>query len=1147
MPASLAVSIFMTIASSMYQQRQAKKAAAKAKAAEDARKGFEIVVDGDSFPVSIVYGRAKVGGVRVWHSVRANYALPTSNADRIIGSFGTQAVTTRTGFAAFTHPGVATFDVAYPPGIVAQTTTSVSFNTNDIVLYKYVDEGYGSYYQDLRTWTGAGFKIDYAVNSINAQGFNITFYLSSLMASSEDPISVSGMEFHYTTAVSGNAATFTSQYNDFLAYQQVLCYAKIGGVIDYIIDDSFFYNDPAMSVAEQSTSLTGIVPAWAGSLVPSIGMTKGIRAETYNYGGRHHSCITANFTNRNDSVFSKLASAAVIAKLNRDDAQFNGVPNLAFFLEGRVVPQYHVGGGGYFYDSFDRAGVILWDIPVASTSVPGGINWWETYVWGDPPQSSAVQEGGYFKGLPGDWQQLYAESDNLGEIRVIEYSFKKFPGSEPVEWQANRFNIQNYNPTYTGTEIYRIEITLEAYSPGDLTGGLVFELRNLIDGNPMMQYLWVFGSVDYGLVPSWATNYTYFDVDFYDGQEHIVRVEIGASNIALKIDGVLAGNIPHTSVHNGFTDVYWNVEDGAALGYVFMDLTETAVVGTGGGTISGEAYSTNNAMVLLDYLLDDTLGKALDVSEIDIDSFIAGAIICDIPVQEVTVGGKIWQPTDGSRNIQTRTLPLYECNIVLDSSKKVRDNIEAILATTGDARLVWSGGKYKFKLEDPVNPTISATLTDEDFVMDSDVEIAWPSTKDRLNHCTIRYQNEFQNFKEDTVAWPAKMNGQTVKGIGEVIYAATGGHNADGGPGTFLNTYGVWNGTAEYVELKWKVRPAVSGLFQVTMVSDDIGYAYLNGQIFTSSTWPDVINSQVYLSNTETYDLQINCQNTNPGGNRSVGLRILSPQGTEIWTTRFPSYSSLITATYSDELYRQYLAEDNGLELETELYMDGITDYHHALAKAKQIVKVSRTAAVVKFKFVIKDRYFEPGDYVELQSQRLNIGISDTFIVKVDEVNIENNLVCEIRASRWTPEQYAWTIEDEVIDQGVTYQSYLYPIAATDRMAVGSTLLSGSLREGVVRWTEQLDVGSTLLSGARVNVQLFYNYYQAEQFEVNSTLLSGVRTQVQLYYNNYQAEQFDVGSTLLSGARTDVQVYYTTYPAEQLEMGSTLLSGTRSS
>ena len=69
-----------------------------------------------------------------------------------------------------------------------------------------------------------------------------------------------------------------------------------------------------------------------------------------------------------------------------------------------------------------------------------------------------------------------------------------------------------------------------------------------------------------------------------------------------------------------------------------------------------------------------------------------------------------------------------------------------------------------------------------------------------------------------------------------------------------------------------------------------------------------------------------------------------------VWTTRSDAYTGFITVNTSSSVYDQMLLEDGDLELETDIFADGITDYYHALAKAEELVRTSRTAFGIKFK-----------------------------------------------------------------------------------------------------------------------------------------------------------------------------------------------------
>jgi len=174
---------------------------------------------------------------------------------------------------------------------------------------------------------------------------------------------------------------------------------------------------------------------------------------------------------------------------------------------------------------------------------------------------------------------------------------------------------------------------------------------------------------------------------------------------------------------------------------------------------TSKSYSNNPAYCLLDYLLSSKYGRGISVNQIDLASFYNAAQVCNTIVRSnVELQGNIWKPSDGSRNIINRNLPLYECNITLDTTVAVRDNITSLLETMKGAELLWSSGKYKLLLQYPASNNdiqLAGTITDDDLLRDT-ISIKWPSASERLNYVTVKYKNEAVNFKEDTVSWPPK-------------------------------------------------------------------------------------------------------------------------------------------------------------------------------------------------------------------------------------------------------------------------------------------------------------------------------------------------------------------------------------------------------
>ena len=114
-----------------------------------------------------------------------------------------------------------------------------------------------------------------------------------------------------------------------------------------------------------------------------------------------------------------------------------------------------------------------------------------------------------------------------------------------------------------------------------------------------------------------------------------------------------------------------------------------------------------------------------------------------------------------SEEASTRNLPLYECNLVLDPSQPVRQNVNKILDTMGQADLIWSDGLYKLQLEYPTSQAEEDALinanhsfTDSDLIGEQ-VVIKYPSSEDKFNQATVKFRNENKNFAEDSVSFPA--------------------------------------------------------------------------------------------------------------------------------------------------------------------------------------------------------------------------------------------------------------------------------------------------------------------------------------------------------------------------------------------------------
>jgi len=539
-----------------------------------------------------------------------------------------------------------------------------------------------------------------------------------------------------------------------------------------------------------------------------------------------------------------------------------------------------------------------------------------------------------------------------------------------------------------------------------------------------------------------------------------------------------------------------------------------SIIRTGAGTLGDPyqyslglvyTYSNNSALVLLDYLLDNVSGKALLVDEIDLESFYKASIVCSKIVQtDVVVAGNIFRPIDGTRNVKLRDLPLYECNLLLDTKKSIRDNVETILSSMGDARLVWSSGKYKLQLFYPESEIetaalVSEVLDDSNIVLDQDIEIGWPSASDRFNHCVIRFSNEHENFKEDSVAWPPKV-GMTTSNYKNVdalfskdIYYGVGGIRYTPGiflndpseksGGRLLNNCAVWAGNGPECELDYKFildreNLSVNGsneeklkieftgddkiewaLWQINSLepySESLIHAeplqYNWKKVFTREltipqnpdiTKPGMFRLWVYGMDTSGED-----DESKVTAGRGVALRILKGN-LILWNTRETAYDRIVKKHVSNELYQQWLEEDNGLELETEIFAEGITDPYHALAKAEELARTSRGTFTLKLKYRVENGLLEPGDIVQVASETLKIGNDTPAYFKVNSVQLDENFESLLELTRFHYSFLAWNVKDDesntvspVFDSYIPAPMYL---TYTQDVTNASTISSGRL------------------------------------------------------------------------------------------------------
>ena len=145
-------------------------------------------------------------------------------------------------------------------------------------------------------------------------------------------------------------------------------------------------------------------------------------------------------------------------------------------------------------------------------------------------------------------------------------------------------------------------------------------------------------------------------------------------------------------------------------------------------------YQTNPAWCLLDFLTSERYGKGLSLSDIDLQSFYDASVICETQVT----------PYSGASDIN-----IFDTNAVLDTSKKVIDNVrELIKGCRG--YLPYTAGKYSLVIE--TTGTASITLNEDDIF--GGLKLQSEDKNNKYNRVIVSFVNPDRNYQVDQVQFP---------------------------------------------------------------------------------------------------------------------------------------------------------------------------------------------------------------------------------------------------------------------------------------------------------------------------------------------------------------------------------------------------------
>ena len=149
---------------------------------------------------------------------------------------------------------------------------------------------------------------------------------------------------------------------------------------------------------------------------------------------------------------------------------------------------------------------------------------------------------------------------------------------------------------------------------------------------------------------------------------------------------------------------------------------------------SSATFSTNPAFCLLDYLRNERYGKGIATANIDLQSFRDASQVC---VTQVT-------PFSGGSDIN-----IFDTNAVLDTSKKVIDNVRDILRGCR-GYLPYVQGKYKLVIE--TTGSASVSLDEDDII--GGYSLSSPTKNSKYNRVIATFVNPDRNFQADQVTFP---------------------------------------------------------------------------------------------------------------------------------------------------------------------------------------------------------------------------------------------------------------------------------------------------------------------------------------------------------------------------------------------------------
>ncbi len=153
-----------------------------------------------------------------------------------------------------------------------------------------------------------------------------------------------------------------------------------------------------------------------------------------------------------------------------------------------------------------------------------------------------------------------------------------------------------------------------------------------------------------------------------------------------------------------------------------------------GGNETTGVYSTNPVWCLLDFLRNERYGKGISDSDLDISSFYTASQIAETQVT----------PYSGGSDIN-----LFDCNAVLNTNKKILDNVKVLLKGMRGL-LPYVQGKFKLLIE--TTGTSTFTLNEDNII--GGIKLESERKNDKYNRVVINFVNPQKSFQADSIVYP---------------------------------------------------------------------------------------------------------------------------------------------------------------------------------------------------------------------------------------------------------------------------------------------------------------------------------------------------------------------------------------------------------